>query len=101
VAGDRPLYVSVDVDVADPAFAPGTGTPAPGGLSSREVLGLLAAVGDLHPVGFDVMEVCPPFDHSGITALFAAEIGAELLYQYSRASRGAAISAQASAQTRG
>ncbi len=88
VAGDRPLYVSVDVDVVDPAFAPGTGTPAPGGLTSRELLGLLNAVGDLNPVAFDVMEVCPPFDHSGITALLAAEVGAELLYQYLRAHRG-------------
>lgn len=89
IAGNRPLYVSVDVDVADPAFAPGTGTPAPGGLASRELLGLLTAIGDLNPVGFDVMEVCPPFDHSGITALLAAEVGAELLYQYSRAHRPA------------
>jgi agmatinase len=89
VAAGRPLYVSVDVDVADPAFAPGTGTPAPGGLSSREIFALLHAVGDLNPVGFDIVEVCPPFDPAGITALFAAEIGAELLYQYCRAHRGA------------
>ncbi|MCE7008165.1 agmatinase [Kibdelosporangium philippinense] len=87
VVGDRPLYVSIDIDVADPAFAPGTGTPAPGGLSSREVLALLDAIGDLNPVGFDVVEVSPPWDPSGITALLAAEIGAELLYQYSRAHR--------------
>ncbi|WP_380168351.1 clavaminate synthase Cs1 [Jannaschia sp. R86511] len=81
----RPLYVSVDIDVLDPAFAPGTGTPAPGGLTSREVLRLLRVVGDLDPVGFDVMEVSPPFDAGGITSLAAAEIGAELLYQYARA----------------
>jgi arginase family enzyme len=87
VAGDRPLYVyvSVDVAVADPAFAPGTGTPAPGGLSTRAVLALLGIVGELNPVGFDVVGVCPPFDPSGITALLAAEIGALLLHQYSRA----------------
>lgn len=89
VAGGRPLYVSVDVDVADPAFAPGTGTPAPGGLQSREVLALLDAIGDLNPVAFDIVEVCPLFDPAGITALLAAEVGAELLYQYSRAGRGA------------
>ena len=83
--GDRPVYVSVDVDVADPAFAPGTGTPAPGGLSSREVLGLLRCVGELRPVGFDVMEVSPLYDHAGITSVLATEIGAELLYQYARA----------------
>ncbi|TCO62909.1 clavaminate synthase Cs1 [Actinocrispum wychmicini] len=87
VVGNRPLYVSVDIDVADPAFAPGTGTPAPGGLASREVLALLDGIGELNPVAFDVVEVCPPFDSGGITALLAAEIGAELLYQYSRAHR--------------
>ncbi|MFJ9826272.1 agmatinase [Streptomyces sp. NPDC101160] len=85
--GGRPVYVSVDVDVVDPAFAPGTGTPAPGGLSSREVLGLLRCVGDLKPVGFDVMEVSPLYDHAGITSVLATEIGAELLYQYARAHR--------------
>ncbi|MEW2544887.1 agmatinase [Streptomyces sp. NPDC047002] len=84
-AGDAPLYVSVDVDVMDPAFAPGTGTPAPGGLTSREVLALLRCVGDLRPVGFDVMEVSPLYDHGGITSILATEIGAELLYQYARA----------------
>lgn len=84
VVGGLPLYVSVDIDVVDPAHAPGTGTPAPGGLSSREVLSLLSLVGDLNPVGFDVVEVSPTYDHSGITALLAAEIGAELLYQYAR-----------------
>ena len=85
--GDAPLYVSVDVDVVDPAFAPGTGTPAPGGLSSFFLLELLGVVGDLRPVGFDVVEVCPPHDPSGITALLAAEVGAELLYQYARSPR--------------
>jgi proclavaminate amidinohydrolase len=85
VADGRPLYVSVDVDVCDPAHAPGTGTPAPGGMTSREVLFLLSAIGDLNPVGFDIVEVCPPFDPSGITSLLAAEIGAEMLYQYARA----------------
>jgi agmatinase/proclavaminate amidinohydrolase len=87
LVGRRPVYVSVDIDVCDPAFAPGTGTPAPGGLSSREVLGLLRCVGDLKPVGFDVMEVSPLYDHAGITSVLATEIGAELLYQYARAHR--------------
>ncbi|MGY5125325.1 agmatinase [Streptomyces nigrescens] len=85
IVGDMPLYVSVDIDVVDPAFAPGTGTPAPGGPSSREVLALLRGVGDLRPVGFDVMEVSPLYDHGGITSVLATEIGAELLYQYARA----------------
>jgi len=82
--GDHPVYVSCDIDVVDPAFAPGTGTPAPGGLSSRELLTLLGVVGDLRPVGMDIVEVSPPYDVSGVTALLAAEIGAELLYQYAR-----------------
>ncbi|MDQ0938377.1 agmatinase [Streptomyces sp. V1I1] len=85
VIGDTPLYVSVDIDVVDPAFAPGTGTPAPGGPSSREILALLCTVGDLNPVGCDVMEVSPLYDHGGITSILATEIGAELLYQYARA----------------
>jgi hypothetical protein len=49
------------------------------------VLHLLSVLGRANPVAFDIVEVCPPFDHSGITALLAAEIGAELLYQYSQA----------------
>ncbi|MFF1832882.1 agmatinase [Streptomyces sp. NPDC058231] len=83
--GGLPVYVSVDIDVLDPAFAPGTGTPAPGGLTSREVLSLLRCIGDLNPVGFDVMEVSPLYDHGGITSVLATEIGAELLYQYAKA----------------
>ncbi len=83
--GDRPVYVSVDIDVFDPAFAPGTGTPAPGGPTSREVLALLRTVGELNPVGFDVMEVSPVYDHAGITSLLATEVSAELLFQYARA----------------
>jgi proclavaminate amidinohydrolase len=88
VVGERPLYVSVDVAVADPAFAPGSAMPAPGGLPCLDVLTLLDVVGELNPVGFDVVGVCPPFDPSGITALLAAEIGAKLLCQYSRSRRG-------------
>ncbi|MFD4403094.1 agmatinase [Nocardia sp. NPDC058499] len=80
----QPVYVSIDVDAADPAYAPGTGTPAPGGLTSREILALIKVVGDLQPVGFDIVEVSPAYDHAGITSLLAAEIGAELLYQYAR-----------------
>ncbi|WP_329223293.1 agmatinase [Streptomyces sp. NBC_01485] len=83
--GDSPVYVSVDIDVVDPAFAPGTGTPAPGGPSSREILSFLRHVGDLRPVGFDVMEVSPLYDPAGITSILATEIGAELLHQYARA----------------
>jgi agmatinase len=89
VVGDHPVYLSCDVDVADPAYAPGTGTPAPGGFSSRELLQLIGVLGDLTPVGFDIVEVSPQWDSAGITALLAAEIGAELLYQYARSCRTA------------
>ena len=76
-----PAYVTVDVDVLDPAFAPGTGTPEAGGLSSRELLALLAGLAalDLELAGADVVEVSPPYDPSGITAVAAANAAYELL----------------------
>ena len=72
VAGADHLFLSVDVDVLDPAFAPGTGTPEPGGMSTRELfrsIRTLTAARGL--AGMDVVEVCPPYDPSGITALAA------------------------------
>ena len=78
--GERtPLYLSVDIDVLDPAFAPGTGTPEIGGFSSREMLELLRGLHGLNVVGADVVEVSPPYDHANITALAAATLGYELL----------------------
>jgi agmatinase len=76
-----PAYVTVDVDVLDPAFAPGTGTPEAGGLTSRELLALLAGLAelDVRVVGADVVEVSPPYDPSGITAVAAANAAYELL----------------------
>ncbi|MFF8675271.1 arginase family protein [Streptomyces sp. NPDC015242] len=88
IVGDVPVYVSVGMDVVDPRFAPGTGTPAPDGPSSLDVLEVLRCVGDLEPVGLDVMGVCPPYDHGGITSLLATEVGAELLYQFARSRCG-------------
>jgi agmatinase len=72
--GGRPAYLSFDVDAVDPAFAPGTGTPVPGGLASREALALLRALGGLPLVGMDVVEVCPPLDHADLTAHLAAHV---------------------------
>jgi agmatinase len=70
---DRPpTYLTLDIDCLDPAFAPGTGTPEAGGLSSAQVLGLLEALGDLHWVGMDCVEVAPAYDHAEITSLAAA-----------------------------
>jgi len=77
--GDRPVYVSVDIDVLDPAHAPGTGTPEAGGLSSRELLGILRSLAGLRLVGADIVEVAPAYDHAQITGIAAAHVGYELL----------------------
>ncbi len=73
------VYVSVDVDVCDPAFAPGTGTPEVGGFTSREMLAMVRGLAPLELVGFDVVEVSPPYDHGEITAILAANLAYELL----------------------
>jgi agmatinase len=73
-AGEPPLYLSLDIDCLDPAFAPGTGTPEPGGLSSHQVLSLLEALADLPWVGMDCVEVAPAYDHAEITSLAAATL---------------------------
>jgi len=72
--GDRRFYLSIDIDVLDPANAPGTGTPELGGLSSRELLAMLQGLSGLHLIGADVVEVSPPYDHAEITSLAAATI---------------------------
>jgi agmatinase len=77
--GDRPVYVSVDIDVLDPAFAPGTGTPESGGLLSRELLAILRDLAGLRLVGADIVEVAPAYDHAEITGIAAAHTGYELL----------------------
>jgi agmatinase len=77
--GDRPVLLSVDIDVLDPAHAPGTGTPEAGGLSSRELLGTLRGLAGLHLVGADVVEVSPAYDHAEITGIAAAHVVYDLL----------------------
>jgi agmatinase len=77
--GDRPLYTSIDIDVLDPAHAPGTGTPEAGGLTSRELLGILRGLDGLRLVGADVVEVAPAYDHAQITAVAAAHVAYELV----------------------
>jgi agmatinase len=78
--GDRPVFLSFDVDVCDPAYAPGTGTPEIGGLTSAEAQGFIRALTDVNLVGCDVVEVSPPYDSRGqVTALLAANIAWELL----------------------
>jgi agmatinase len=73
-------YLSVDIDVLDPAFAPGTGTPEPGGLTTRELLWTVRHAGlELEVCAADVVEVSPPYDHAGITALAAERVAVEIL----------------------
>ncbi len=74
-----PVYLSFDIDGVDPAFAPGTGTPEVGGLTSREALELVRALVGVPLVGADVVEVSPPYDHAGITSLLAATLAFEIL----------------------
>jgi agmatinase len=77
--GERPVYVSVDIDVLDPAHAPGTGTPEAGGLTSRELLATLRSFARLNLVGADIVEVAPAYDHAQITGIAAAHVGYEIL----------------------
>jgi agmatinase len=76
--GDRPVYVSIDIDVLDPAFAPGTGTPEAGGLTSRELLAILRGMAGVRLAGADIVEVAPAYDHAEITAVAAAHAAYEL-----------------------
>jgi agmatinase len=77
--GGGPVYVSIDIDVLDPAFAPGTGTPEVAGLSTREMFTVLRLLRGLDIVGADVVEVAPAYDHAGITGLAAAHTAWELI----------------------
>ena len=79
VAGDGPTYISFDVDGLDPAFAPGTGTPEIGGLTTFEAQMMIRGLRGLNLVGGDVVEVSPPFDPSGNTALVGASLMFEIL----------------------
>ncbi|MGH2540427.1 MAG: agmatinase [Actinomycetota bacterium] len=82
--GDAPVYVSVDIDVLDPAHAPGTGTPEAGGLTSRELIGILRGVAGVNVVGADVVEVAPAYDHAEITCMAASHVAYELLAMLAR-----------------
>lgn len=75
----RPVYLSIDIDVIDPAFAPGTGVPEPGGVTSRELLDSLSALKGQNVVGADLVEVAPAYDSTGQTGLLAAAIVRECL----------------------
>lgn len=78
--GDKPVYLTFDIDCLDPAFAPGTGTPVCGGISSDKALKIIRALQGINLIGMDVVEVSPAYDQSEITALAGATIALELLY---------------------
>jgi agmatinase len=77
--GSRPLYVSIDIDVLDPAHAPGTGTPEAGGMTSRELLEIVRGLRGLNLVGADVVEVAPAYDHADITSVAASHVAYDLV----------------------
>ena len=78
-AQKKPLYLSFDVDILDPAFAPGTGTPVSGGLATWQTLELIRGLGGCNLIGLDVVEMSPPYDHAEITALAAATVAHDWL----------------------
>ena len=77
--GDSPMYLSIDIDVLDPAFAPGTGTPEMGGFTSRELLSLVRGMPREQMIGADIVEVAPAYDHAEITSLAAATLAYEIM----------------------
>ena len=79
VVGQEQVYLSFDIDLLDPAFAPGTGTPEAGGWSSREAIAVLRGLGGIRLAGADVVEVAPAYDHAEVTAIAAANIAYEIL----------------------
>jgi len=88
IVGDRPAYFTFDVDGLDPAFAPGTGTPVPGGLSTAQALSIIRGLTGINMVGADVVEVAPAYDHADITALAAAHVASELICLFRHRARG-------------
>lgn len=80
VVGDRPCFISLDVDGMDPAYAPGTGTPVPGGITSAMQREILWGLVGLNAVGGDVVEVSPPYDPSHITSMLGATVAMDMLY---------------------
>jgi agmatinase len=78
-AGSRPTFLTFDIDVVDPAFAPGTGTPEPGGLSAHDVLAIVRGLTGIDFVGFDIVEVIPSYDPAGQTAFLAANLAYDML----------------------
>ncbi|OEG75948.1 agmatinase [Shewanella colwelliana] len=85
--GDMPLYVTFDIDCLDPAFAPGTGTPVCGGLTSDKAMKIIRGLRGMNVVGMDVVEVAPAYDSAEITALAGATLGLEMLHVWASANK--------------
>jgi agmatinase len=96
--GSRPLYVSVDIDVLDPAHAPGTGTPEAGGLTSRELLAILRGLAGMRLVSADVVELSPAYDHAELTTVAASHVAYELISLMALTPTGAAEAGQHTAE---
>ena len=79
VLGTHPTYLTFDIDCLDPAFAPGTGTPVWGGLASWQAAAILRGLAGVNLLGGDVVEVSPPFDTTGATAIAAAHVATEII----------------------
>jgi agmatinase len=82
VLGDRPVYLTFDIDCLDPSYAPGTGTPVCGGLTTHQAMAILRGLAGINVVGMDVVEVAPAYDVGEITALAGAHLAMEMLYLY-------------------
>jgi agmatinase len=80
--GDNPTYITFDIDALDPAFAPGTGTPVWGGLTSWQAAAMLRDLAGINLVGGDIVEVSPPYDTTGATAIAGAHVATELMTLY-------------------
>lgn len=81
--GDKPVYLTFDIDCLDPSYAPGTGTPVCGGLTSHQAMSILRGLGGINLVGMDIVEVAPAYDVAEITSLAAGHLAMEMLYLYS------------------
>ncbi|GAB6158795.1 agmatinase [Desulfotomaculum varum] len=79
-----PVHITLDIDVVDPAFAPGTGTPEPGGCSAEEILEVIYALRHLRVVGFDLVEISPAYDHSERTAILGAKLVREAILAFGK-----------------
>ncbi|MDA0706693.1 MAG: agmatinase [Proteobacteria bacterium] len=82
ILGDKPVYLSFDIDCLDPSYAPGTGTPVCGGLTSHQAIQILRGLQGINIVGMDIVEVAPAYDVAEITSLAATQLAMEMLYLY-------------------